>query len=489
MTIILIAKRNPMKRNIFGIILWFIFLATAGGGLFVLWTNGLLPFTYRAIFTGVVALTLVVFAALVFRKNKKGVRILTSILLLLLIGSSAFVTWYVYRGIGTIQTIEESTEVEVVEFSLVVNENSPINSVQDVGNAEILAAQAQDQNQITNNIHTLEEAWGITFNLSDVNDYFAGANRILEDTESVLLLNESYRLLIEEQHPDFAERTRVITPETVAVEKEIEVTEEKPPVEENDSFLVYISGVDSRGSLYATSRSDVNIVLAVNPTTNHIRMLSVPRDSYVPIAGGGNNQYDKLTHAGIYGINSSLQTMENLLELPINYYAKINFTTLIELVDVLGGIQVDNDVDFSAGGHYFPAGRITLYGEEALAFSRERYSLQGGDLARGQNQLKVMKGMIEKALSPAILFNYGEVLDVAQNSMDMNIPTSKVVELINGQIENMEGWTIDSTQVSGAAASGLPSYAMPGYDLYMYQLDLTSVQRAKEALDEVRLEN
>lgn len=480
-----------MKLNYPGIVLWFFFAVLAGLGTYVLWAYGLLPTTYRAIATALILITIIVFASLVFRKNKKGIRILTSFLLVLLIVETGFVTWYVYRGLGTIQAIEETNtnEAEVVEFSLVVNIDSPIQTVDDVDAAKILTANAQDHEQITKHQKTMEDAWKIKFQTKSINDYFAGANRILEDKDVVLLLNESFRPLIEEQHPDFAEKTRIITPETVAVEKEPEVTEEKPPVEQNDSFMVYVSGIDSRGSLYATSRSDVNIVMAVNPTAKHIRMLSIPRDSYVPIAGGGMDQYDKLTHAGIYGINSSVQTIENLLDIPINYYMKINFTSLIRLVDVLGGIEVDNDVDFSAGGQYFPAGRITLYGEQALSFSRERYSLSGGDLARGQNQLKVMKGMIEKALSPAILFNYGEVLDVAQYSMDMNVPTSKIVELINGQIENPGSWTIDSTVVTGQAASGLPSYAMPGYDLYMYQLDLTSVQRAKEALNEVRLED
>lgn len=475
-----------MKQN--RIAIGLTILAWISSGIFtaVLWMHGLLPFTYRAAVTGLLGLLLLLSTfGLRKRSAHRGRRVAKNIFLLLIIGSTAAAAWTAQSGMGTLQTIHGKKGTQTVEYSLVVSKESERTTVKDILGATIYTAAGQDPTQIQDTLKQIQNGDANALKTESVTDYVAGASKILEDSQTVLLLNESYRPLIEEQIPGFTEKTKIISP-VLEVTQEMEKTEERV-VGKSESFLIYLSGIDSRGSLYATSRSDVNIVMAVNPSTKQICMLSVPRDSYVPIAGGGNDQYDKLTHAGIYGVQSSIRTLENLLEIPIDYYAKINFTSLIELVDVMGGIDLYNDEEFTSlhGKFHFPVGDLHLGGEKALAFARERYALQGGDLARGDNQLKVLTAIIEKALSPSILFHYGDVLSVAEQSMDMNVPKSKIVELINGQIENMGKWNIEKIHVSGHAESGLPSYAMPGYDLYMFPLDPDSVERAADALRSV----
>lgn len=247
-------------------------------------------------------------------------------------------------------------------------------------------------------------------------------------------------------------------------------------VEDGESFNVLISGIDQYGSLNQVSRSDVNIIMTVNPTTRNILLTTIPRDSYVAIGGGGNWGYDKLTHSGIYGIGSTVATLENLFDINIHYYMRVNFSSLIDMVDVLGGIEVYSPVAFNSGPYSFHEGMNSMDGKKALAFARERYSLSQGDLSRGRNQERIIEGMIQKAISPAILINYPNVMAVVMDSVQTNMPRAKITELINMQLAEGGSWQTSSTEVSGTGTYGLPSYAMPGWNLYMYQLNDGSVE-------------
>ena len=276
-----------------------------------------------------------------------------------------------------------------------------------------------------------------------------------------------------------------LTEEGFDLPKDFEI-EEKVTVKEptGDSFSVYISGIDRYGDIGGISRTDVNLVMNVNTKTHEILTTTIPRDSYVRIAGGGQNEYDKLTHSGIYGIQSSVETIENLFNLDINYYVRVNFTSVIEIVDVLGGIDVENDYAFTTnGGKSFPEGTIHLNGEDALTFSRERYNLPDGDFGRGRNHVKVLEATIRKAISPQILLNYTSVLDIVSTASETNMPQNKIMELINQQIASNPNWKFDSVQVKGTGSTGeLPSYAMPGFKLYMYQLDEQSVNEISQMM-------
>lgn len=258
-------------------------------------------------------------------------------------------------------------------------------------------------------------------------------------------------------------------------------------VDTNKAFNIFISGIDTYGDISTQSRSDVNIVATVNPKTRHMLLTTIPRDSYVKIALGGHDQYDKLTHAGNYGVESSKQTVANLLDTDVDTYVRINFSSFIEIVDALGGITVNNPTAFTSYGEHFDAGDIYLTGKRALVFSRERKSLSGGDVDRGKNQQRVIEGIINKISGIRSVSGFNSLLDTVGDSVQTNIDDSTIKQLINQQIDNTTSWTTENYSLEGKGQTGgLKSYAMPNASLYMYVLNDESVEKAhvqiKEAL-------
>ncbi len=216
-------------------------------------------------------------------------------------------------------------------------------------------------------------------------------------------------------------------------------------------------------------------------------MTTTPRDSYVPIADGGNNQKDKLTHAGIYGVDSSIHTLENLYGVDINYYVRLNFTSFLKLIDLLGGVDVYNDQEFTSrhGKFHFPVGNVHLDSEQALGFVRERYSLADGDRDRGRNQQKVIVAIIQKLTSTEALKNYSDIIQGLQDSLQTNMPIETMIDLINTQLESGGSYKVNSQDLKGTGRMGLPSYAMPDSNLYMMEIDDSSLATAKSAIQDV----
>jgi len=214
-------------------------------------------------------------------------------------------------------------------------------------------------------------------------------------------------------------------------------------------------------------------------------LTTIPRDSYLPIAGGGGDQYDKLTHAGIYGIDSSIGTIENLLGIDIGAYMRLNFTSLIGMVYVIGGVDVDNPVAFESAGVYFPEGINRLDGETALVYSRERKSLANGDNDRGKNQERVIVALFKKIIQPSNLANFQNIMAVIGNSIQTNLTNEGLAEIVSMQLNSSTDWTTEMNSVSGKPAMGLPSYAMPSSYLYFTQLDEQSIVDAKGKINSI----
>lgn len=250
----------------------------------------------------------------------------------------------------------------------------------------------------------------------------------------------------------------------------------------DEGFNVYISGIDTYGPLATESRSDVNMIVSVNPRTGQGLITTIPRDSYVRIADGGHDQYDKLTHAGNYGVFSSIHTLENLFDIQIPYYARVNFDSLIRIVDALGGIEIYNPTAFTAERVYFEEGKITLNGKSALIYARDRKHQAGGELERGRNHVVLLKAIIDKCLSPAILTNAQEMMDIMAEDVQTNMPAALLTQLINNQLSSGTHWSFGSAQVKGEGRMDLPSYAMPNNRLFMYQLDPESVESISQQI-------
>ncbi len=254
-------------------------------------------------------------------------------------------------------------------------------------------------------------------------------------------------------------------------------------VAKSDAFNVYFSGLDVVGDISTVSRSDVNIIASLNLNTGKGILTSVPRDSYLPIAGEGNNELDKLTHAGNYGVKSSMDTISNALLIDLSYYAKVNFTSFVDIVDIIGGIDVYNDQAFTSrvSGKFYDKGNIYLDGAGALDFVRERYGLADGDLDRGRNQEKVIKAILKKSVTPSNILNMKEILKVVGKSVSTNIPINKLFNIASSYVFNL-GFDIRNQELDGYYEY-LPSYAMSGYELSMYVLYDESIIEVRDNIE------
>ena len=414
--------------------------------------------------------------------RKTLILIIVIILAIVSIAFNGFAIYYIYKGMDTLSNINRTEEKNEVDFSFVVLKDSDINDIESLDNYDVLSAIGQDNHNINLFMKDFSKKEKIDINLQDSKTYIDAASSLVSGESDVILLNEAYRSLINDQIENFDSITRVLYSSSIKLEN----NSKSKNVKEDEPFNVYISGIDTYGPIKSVSRSDVNLILTVNPNTNKILITSIPRDSCVYINGIKGNT-DKLTHAGILGVDTSISTIEDLLDTEINYYVRVNFSSFIDIVDVLGGVDVYNDQAFTSriGGFFFDVGNVHMNGDEALGFARERYSLAEGDLDRGRNQEKVLKAIIEKAMSPEILFNYNELMDVITDSVDTNMPEDKIVELINNQIDDNEKWVIKTIGMEGYGQMGIPSYTMPGYDLYMFVLDEDSIDNTSKSIKKV----
>ena len=305
---------------------------------------------------------------------------------------------------------------------------------------------------------------------------------VLYGEVEAVILNEAYRGLIEDEYGTFSTDTRIIyeyeeKKEVQRVDTDLDVTKE--------AFNVFISGIDTYGKVSTVSRSDVNMIVTVNPKTKEILMTSIPRDYYAELASFGVR--DKLTHAGIYGVEESMATLENEFDIKIHYYAKVNFTSLIKIVDALGGINVYNDQSFTSyhNKEYYPKGEMYMDGRTALEFVRERYGLANGDYDRVKNQQKVLKAMINKAISPAIITNYGGIMDAVSGSISTSMDAKDIQKLIQMQVNDMAAWNMEQISVTGTGTTSSHCYSMPGQKVYVMQPDYDSVNAATQKINSV----
>lgn len=467
------------KSSIFINLVYLFSILTFGALVYLLTRYSFLPTNYMLItVVGLGIFLILAGLAIIFQAPKsKFVYIALTVLLLLLSGIQAVGAYYIYNTFNKLDT--QGQKSEQVTYAVITSIDSKFDSVTEIGESTV-----QFSSEISEK--SLEEAKG---SLLKANDKLRFTKRgtyselykwVIEKKVNFVLFDLSRINIFEENREEFEKKVKILKltseNETLQVLKDKDSEVEAKNVDTGNSFNVYISGSDSYTGLYDVSRSDVNIIMTVNPKTKKILLTTIPRDSYVYMPGYGN---DKLTHSGIYGIQTSIDTLENLLETEINYYAKVNFTSVIDIVDTLGGITVQNPNNFSTiSGEYFSEGDIYLNGNQTLAFVRERKNLPDGDLDRGRNHMRVMNAIIKKLISFETIANYNNVLDSLINSINTNIPSDKITELINLQIESGSGWEIDTNEVSGWEAFGLPSFAMPDHQLYMYQLDDLSVLKA-----------
>ena len=254
-----------------------------------------------------------------------------------------------------------------------------------------------------------------------------------------------------------------------------------------EPFVVYLSGVDNRGELTEKARSDVNILAVVNPETKQVALINTPRDYYVDLAG--TDSKDKLTHAGLYGVETSMATLGNLYGVNVEHYIRINFAGFISIIDAIGGVDVYSDQAFTSvgsPGYYDPTtfaeGWNHLDGKAALAFARERHAFKTGDVQRGINQMKVIDAMLNKIKSPALLMGFSKIMDSAADCFVTSLSQNQISALVRMQLSDFAEWNIESYTVTGSSGSSTKCYSAKGQKLYVMKPDENSVAKAKEMI-------
>ena len=444
--------------------------------LFIMFNYNFLSFRFLNIII-TIGLLVVLAISIFLQKAKKSTLVTTIILvvfsLISLVGVFGF-----KQMIDITNRMNQTAAFSEVEMSVVVPKDSDIKDVNQL--TTVQAPTKVDKNNVDTLMSALKKDKKVDVKVDDVASYQEAYDNLKSGKSKAMVLSGSYASLLESVDSNYASHLKTIYTYKIK-------TKNNNSAKQVDSkvFNIYISGIDTYGSISTVSRSDVNIIMTVNMNTHKILLTTTPRDAYVKIPGGGADQYDKLTHAGIYGVETSEQTLENLYGIKIDYYARINFTSFLKLIDQLGGVTVHNDQAFTSlhGKFDFPVGDIQMNSEQALGFVRERYSLDGGDNDRGKNQEKVISAIVNKLASLKSVSNFTSIVNNLQDSVQTNMSLDTINDLANTQLDSGSKFTVTSQAVTGTGSTGqLTSYAMPNSSLYMMKLDDSSVASASQAI-------
>lgn len=488
---------RPRKRtgaDHFGLFTLFLLLAASLALYIRLMATGMLSNLYLIILMVVLIVlnAVSVIVQLPLRRNKAG-KLIMGIVSLLLSGAML----YGVVAVNSVQSalskiVGKMTETEITEVR-VMNDN-PATSMGDTRGYTFGYIADADTKNTQSILDEISKSFG-TIKSKGYDSMTALADALYDDEVDAILINQGYVDLLTEKdgYTDFRDQTRVLYTYTT--------TYEVDPIVPNTSitkepFVVYCSGIDARvDDISAKSRSDVNILAVVNPTTKQILLVNTPRDYYLPLARNG--ELDKLTHAGLYGIDESMKVLGNLYGVQADYYVRVNFAGLVKIVDALGGVDIESDANFSCvpmetpdgNGDYtyqkysFTKGINHVNGSQALAFARERKAFADGDNRRGQHQMTVIKAIVNKACSSAVLTKYQELLKAASDAFITNMPYADISSLVQMQLGDMADWNITTYAVSGEGSTEY-CYAL-GDKAWVMIKDSSKVNTAKNMIQQV----
>jgi len=450
--------------------------------LTALFSVNILPNNITWIIFSTLAIFLIIKIIADTKVKKRGKKIAVNILsiifsLIIFVGSFYFILAY-----NTLmQSSGQNTKIETI--SIVVLNNDEYKNVNDLKGKTFGIRDMINLDSTNYAINKINDKLHENIITSKYIDFNSQIQDLYNSKINAIILNEAYRDLIIETFSDFSDKTKVI----YQVERKIVMDESSNQGIETvkKPFIVYITGIDTFGNISTTARSDVNILAVVDPDNKEILLINIPRDFYVEI-DGGNGAKDKLTHAGFYGVDCSVKTLEKLFGIDINYYVKVNFTSVINIVDKLGGIQVNSMYAFNTtkGGYSIKKGDQLMNGQTALSFARERYKLPGGDRDRGKNQQAVIKGIIAKISSPAIITNMNSILQSVSEGVETDLSKQEISYLIQMQLTDMAKWNVTSISVDGTGAN-MSTYTCGSEKLYVMVPNQKIVQNAKDAINNI----
>lgn len=457
-------------------------------------------------YIGVISAMLLVFLLLVYllvRKARKKIRfiigVVLSVLILAVLGTGSL---YIYKTVSALDTIT-GVNKDVTKINVYVKEDDPAQKLADASGYTFGILSELDRDNTDQALQQMYYELGSDVQTNEYSGLSELADSLNNGTTGAIILNQAYLDVLDEMdnYSSFSSQLREIASlqvETVVQRKTPQVTEAVGSTTEtsdnssadaavtDEVYTIYVSGIDTRGEMTASSRSDVNIILTVNTRTKQILMVSTPRDYFVPLSIS-NGVPDKLTHAGIYGVNVSMDTLNMLYDININYYFRLNFAGFEKIIDALGGITVNSDYEFDSQntkGYHFNKGENHLNGEQALVFTRERYAFKEGDRQRGRDQMAVIQGVVDKATQPAFLKNYLSVMDSLDGFFETNVPYDIIASLVRKQLDEGGSWQVLSYSTDGTGDTQKP-YSM-SQKAYVMIPDQTTVDKAKTLMKKVR---
>lgn len=459
-------KKRPIIVKYLFVMLICISLLTVGLIYFI----DILPKNYFGVLAGLFGFIDLVLSIMILSRNKKicalgsFIGLIFSILLI-------FAIIYELNTIDFLKRIGKNNYL-TLNYSVVVLKDSKYNNISDIKNLNVGITDSIKEESKTK----LNKK--VKINYKDYKDYTILADNLINKKISVIILEDSELAILKEEYVNFDSLSKVIYEYSIDVKEKstldkVKITEEP--------FNIFISGIDTYGKINSVSRSDVNMIVTINPKKHKMIITSIPRDYYVKL--NGKNEYDKLTHAGVYGIDTSINTIEDFLDIDINYYFKVNFTSLVKIVNTLDGIEVNSKYKFTSQDNYkYNEGINKLNGEEALSFARERKSLPNGDKSRGENHQAVLTGIINKAISKNIITKYNGLLKTLDGSFVTNLTNKEITNFIKMQIDKDIKWDIEYINLDGTDSYEY-TYSYKKNKLYVMIPDKNSVKEASNTIN------
>ncbi len=434
----------------------------------------------------VVSIAIVLLIAFILNKRnlRRWIKNFISIIAVLIM---VFELLMLFFGTKTLKFLSSITDTgyRVETFGIYVLNDSQYKDVDELNNKNLAYLNHDDNKNIKQALRKIEKQ--IAINTSSKNNANDLVDELLNHKVEAILMDTSYEVLLEEEQIEKYQKLRLL--ETIDIVDVVNTIKSDADITK-DPFVVYISGIDTSGNVASKARSDVNMLVAVNPTTKNILMINTPRDYYITLNGKGKK--DKLTHAGLYGVEESVNSLSSLYDTDIDYYVRINFTSFVKIVDELGGIKVNVPIRFCEQNSKrskapqdlicLNKGLQNLNGEQALALSRHRKTLPTGDRGRGENQMLVLEAIVNKAMSPKIISSYSSLIDVLKGRITTNMTSNEIIKFAKKQIKDLDAWEFNSLSATGSDSSGV-CYATGSGKAYVMEPDSSSVERIKNALD------
>lgn len=457
-------SRQENKKSIgfiiFAIILSVTLVVFTGGLVYQIFKLQILPDNILIPIILVLILLTLIFVLLInFSAHGLVSKILCSLMVVVLSAVYGLGNYYLYSTNTTLETVTDQGNKAKNTVSVVVLNSSGLENVNSLEGSK-LGVLKTIGNEATKKSLTDLKKNNVTYTKKTYDNMLGMLKALYDGEVDAIVLNEAYRSNVcdLEDYANFNNDTKVIH-KTVYYTKENSSSLAVSDIT-SKPFNILISGNDSFGSLDENSRSDVDMLVTINPVTSTILLTSIPRDSYVKEVCNdyacNYGVYDKLTHTGIYGVDTTKDTIENMLDIDINYVYRVNFTSMIDIVDALGGVDVTVPEGMAVSKFYTNSnlegvheGENHLDGKRALAYSRERKAYLDGDLQRARNQQQVLQAMFKKATSPEIIKNYTSLLKALIGAFDTNMTTKEITSFIKYQIQAKPSWKFEQFVLKG----------------------------------------